>query len=265
MSAVLFRQVAFIERAIGNLSSSLLQGCFLVTLVLIAFLMNARVLMISLTAIPLSLLGAILVLLGFGASLNAMTLGGLAIALGEVVDDAIVDVENVLKRLQENRRLTNPQPLFDVVLQASLEVRSAVVFASFIVILVFLPVFSLEGLAGKLFGPLGLAYVAAILVSLAVALTLTPALCLLLLGRSTNASDKETRLVRVLNCVYRWLLPRFVKYPLGTVSAAVLLLAGSAAVAGAIPASVGSGVVLTRASRMPDTISSPPTAVIRIR
>ena len=226
---LLFRQAAFIERAIGSLGSSLLLGCVLVSFVLIAFLMNARVLLISLTAIPLSLLGAILVLLEFGASLNAMTMGGLAIALGEVVDDAIVDVENVLRRLQQNRCLDQPRPIFDVVLQASLEVRSAVVYASFIVMLVFLPVFSLEGLAGKLFGPLGLAYVIAILVSLAVALTLTPALCLLLLGRSSNVSAGETRLVRVLSRFYRWLLPGFVRHPILTAIASALLLGGSVA------------------------------------
>src|SRR5205085_12215342 len=114
-------------------------------------------------------------------SLNAMTLGGLAIALGAVVDDAIVDVENVLRRLQENRRLNSRRPAFDVVLDASLEVRSAIVYASFIVILVFLPVYFLAGLAGTLFRSMGYAYVAAILVSLLVALTLTPAMCLVLL------------------------------------------------------------------------------------
>ena len=224
---LLFRQAAFIERAIGNLSHSLLLGCVLVTVVLVLFLMNLRVLLISLTAIPLSLMGAILVLLGSGASLNAMTLGGLAIALGEVVDDAIVDVENVLRRLQENRLLPEPRPLFDVVLDASLEVRSAVVYASFIVMLVFLPVFFLEGLAGKLFGPLGLAYVIAVLVSLVVALTVTPALCLLMLGSAKHPANAEPWLVRMCNAVYRWLLPPFLRRPLLVMLAAVLLLAGA--------------------------------------
>lgn len=228
----LFRQAAFIERAIGNLSHSLLLGCVLVTIVLIAFLMNLRVLLISLTAIPLSLMGAILVLLGCGASLNAMTLGGLAIALGEVVDDAIVDVENVLRRLHDNRLLTPPRPLVDVVLEASLEVRSAVVYASFIVILVFLPVFFLEGLAGKLFGPLGAAYVVAILVSLVVALTVTPALCLLMLGSRSEQTNAEPWLVRFCNGIYRRLLPPLLRRPLLVTTAAVLLLA---AVGGALP------------------------------
>ena len=226
---LLFRQAAFIERAIGNLSHSLLLGCGLVTVVLILFLMNVRVLLISLTAIPLSLLGAILVLLGSGASLNAMTLGGLAIALGEVVDDAIVDVENVLRRLQESRLLPHPRPLFDIVLEASLEVRSAVVYASFIVMLVFLPVFFLEGLAGKLFGPLGLAYVIAILVSLVVALTVTPALCLLLLGSSSHAVNAEPWLVRWCNAIYRRLLPMFLRRQKSVIVAAVVILGAAAA------------------------------------
>lgn len=226
---LLFRQAAFIERAIGNLSHSLLLGCGLVTVVLILFLMNLRVLLISLTAIPLSLMGAILVLLGCGASLNAMTLGGLAIALGEVVDDAIVDVENVLRRLQENRLKPNPRPLFDIVLEASLEVRSAVVYASFIVMLVFLPVFFLEGLAGKLFGPLGLAYVIAILVSLLVALTVTPALCLLMLGSSSHPVNAEPWLVRWCNSIYRRLLPPFLHRPKLVMFSAVVLLGAAGA------------------------------------
>ncbi|MDB5390923.1 MAG: AcrB/AcrD/AcrF family protein [Planctomycetaceae bacterium] len=223
----LFRQAAFIERAIGNLSSSIVVGCVLVTLVLIAFLFHWRTLAISLTAIPLSLLGAILILRGLGASLNAMTLGGLAIALGEVVDDAIVDVENVLRRLSENRRLPIPRPVWDVVLDASLEVRSAVVYASFIVMLVFLPIFCLEGLAGKFFGPLGAAYIIAILVSLGVALTLTPALCLLLLSSKQAVSDREPFLVRILNAVYRRLLPPFLRFPKSTACCAILMIAGA--------------------------------------
>ena len=231
---LLFQQAAFIERALGNLTHSLLIGCVLVTIVLVLFLMNARVLLISLTAIPLSLLGAILVMLGFGVSLNAMTLGGLAIALGEVVDDAIVDVENVLRRLQENRLASLPRPAFDIVLEASLEVRSAVVYASFIVMLVFLPVFFLEGLAGKLFAPLGLAYVTAILVSLLVALSVTPAMCLLMLA-GTAKSDRGTPvasssvgsepwLVRSCNAAYQWMLPLFLRSPRLVIVAAVGLM-----------------------------------------
>lgn len=227
---LLFRQAAFIERAISNLSHSLLLGCGLVAIVLVLFLMNARVLIISLTAMPLSLMGAILVLLSGGATLNAMTLGGLAIALGEVVDDAIVDVENVLRRLQENRLIEHPKPVFDVVLEASMEVRSAVVYASFIVMLVFLPVFFLDGLAGKLFGPLGLAYVVAILVSLAIALTVTPAMCLLMLGTKASLAQGEPWLVRFSNAIYRKMLPPFIHYPYRVIasSIAMFIVAGVA-------------------------------------
>lgn len=220
----LFRQSTFIERAIGNLNVAILIGCVLVTLILIAFLFQWRTVAISLTAIPLSLSGAILVLRGFGVSLNAMTLGGLAIALGAVVDDAIVDVENVLRRLLENRRNGNPAPAFQVVLAASLEVRSAIVFASFIVILVFLPVFFLEGLAGTLFRSMGEGYVAAILVSLLVALTVTPALCLLLLQNVGEESTKEPPQLRLLKWLYRIVLPVFLRFSRTTVALAFLML-----------------------------------------
>ncbi|RMF70937.1 MAG: efflux RND transporter permease subunit, partial [Planctomycetota bacterium] len=181
LDATLFRQATFVERAIANLKAAIAIGCALVILVLIAFLFQWRTVLISLTAIPLSLLGAIVVLRVFDASLNTMTLAGLAIALGAVVDDAIVDVENVLRRLRENRTKAEPAAAFDVVLSASLEVRSAIVFASFIVVLVFVPVFFLEGIAGTFFRSMGAAYVAAIFTSLLVAMTVTPAMCLWLL------------------------------------------------------------------------------------
>ena len=225
LHSTLFRQAAFIERAIANLTVAILIGCGLVTLILIAFLFQWRTVAISLTAIPLSLLGAVLVLRGLGASLNAMTLGGLAIALGEVVDDAIVDVENVLRRLRENARSPEPLPALKVVLSASLEVRSAVVYASFIVILVFLPVFFMGGLAGTFFRPLGLAYISAILVSLLVALTVTPAMCLLLLERTRGAADRDPLLVRLLKAAYVRVLPLFLRLRRVTLLAAILLMA----------------------------------------
>ncbi|MHB1038454.1 MAG: efflux RND transporter permease subunit [Pirellulales bacterium] len=221
----LFRQAAFVERAIGNLTTALVIGCVLVSLVLVAFLFQWRTVVISLTAIPLSLVGAILVLRFFGASLNTMTLGGLAIALGEVVDDAIVDVENVFRRWRENRQRPDPRPALEVVLNASLEVRSAVVYASFIVMLVFLPVFFLGDLAGTLFRPLGHAYVAAILVSLAVALTVTPAMCLILLKTSGAERRREPLLVRILKRIYAAVLPGFLEHPRWTVGLATVLLA----------------------------------------
>ncbi|HKB69983.1 MAG TPA: efflux RND transporter permease subunit, partial [Thermoanaerobaculia bacterium] len=150
----LFRQASFIERAIGNLRTTLLVGAILVAVVLIAFLRDFRAALISLIALPLSLLTALVALRALGATVNTMTLGGLAIALGEVVDDSIIDVENIHRRLRLNRSLENPRPAHDVIFDASLEVRSAVVYATFLVALVFLPVFFLSGVAGKLFSPL---------------------------------------------------------------------------------------------------------------
>ncbi|MEY2466216.1 MAG: hypothetical protein QOD03_737, partial [Verrucomicrobiota bacterium] len=179
----LHRPATFIEHAIGNMKSSLLLGALLVAVVLFLFLLDLRTAFISFTAIPLSLLAAIIVLDHFGVTLNTMTLGGLAVAIGVVVDDAIIDVENILRRLRENLTLANPRSLFQVVLEASLEVRSAVVYASFIVALVFLPVLTMTGLQGRFFAPLGTSFILAIMASLGVALTVTPALCLLILSK----------------------------------------------------------------------------------
>jgi CzcA family heavy metal efflux pump len=200
----LFRQANFIEHAIGNVTQSLVIGAFLVAVVLFIFLFNLRTALISLTAIPLSLLTAVIVLWAWGVGLNTLTLGGLAIAVGEVVDDAIIDVENIYRRLRENARLGHPRSAAAVVLSASLEVRSAVVYATFIVVLVFVPVFFLSGLQGRLFAPLGYAYVLAVLASLAVALTVSPALALLLLPRAGGAV--EPPLLCTLQGVYDWLL-----------------------------------------------------------
>src|SRR5581483_8866697 len=179
----LFRQAEFIEHAVGNVAHSLLIGAGLVAVVLFLFLFDLRTALISLTAIPLSLLSAVGVLWALGVGLNTLTLGGLAIAVGEVVDDAIIDVENIFRRLRLNARSARPRPALDVVLAASLEVRGAVVYATFVVVLVFVPVFFLSGLQGRLFAPLGYAYVLAVLASLGVALVVTPALSLLLLPR----------------------------------------------------------------------------------
>ena len=179
--------------SLENLSRALLVGCVLVILVLIVFLSDWRTALISLTAIPLSLLAAGLLLHYRGGTLNTMVLAGLVIALGEVVDDAIIDVENIVRRLRLNRAAADPQSAFEVVLDASLEVRSAVVYASLIVVLVFLPVFLLDGLAGAFFRPLALAYVLAILASLVVALTVTPALSLLLLPEPRTPRDAAGR------------------------------------------------------------------------
>jgi CzcA family heavy metal efflux pump len=221
----LFRQANFIEHAVGNVTHSLIIGAVLVCVVLFVFLFNLRIAFISLTAIPLSLLGAVAILWAFGISLNTLTLGGLAIAVGEVVDDAIIDVENIFRRLQENAGLAQPRSAAEVVLSASLEVRSAVVYATFIVVLVFVPVFFLSGLQGRLFAPLGYAYSLAVLVSLVVALTVTPALSLLLLPRAGGEASHTPLLLRGLHRAYDWLLRRLDREFLLLMAATLGLLA----------------------------------------
>jgi CzcA family heavy metal efflux pump len=222
----LFRQADFIQRAVGNVSHALLLGAVLVAVVLFVFLFNVRTALISLTAIPLSLLGAIFVLWVAGVSLNTLTLGGLAIAVGEVVDDAIIDVENIYRRLRENARLGHPRSAAAVVLSASLEVRSAVVYATFIVVLVFVPIFLLSGLQGRLFSPLGYAYALAVLASLLVALTVTPALALVLLPRAGGA--EEPPLLRWLQRGYERLVRRLDReLPLVLTSVALLVAAAA--------------------------------------
>ncbi|MCW5621799.1 MAG: efflux RND transporter permease subunit, partial [Burkholderiales bacterium] len=195
----MFRPANFIETAVDNVRLDLTIGSILVVIVLFLFLYNLRTAFICATAIPASLLSAVIVLHHFGVSLNVMVLGGLAIALGEVVDDAIIDTENIFRRLRENRGL---RPLREVVLDAAVEVRSSVVYATFIVALVFMPLLTLSGIAGKLFAPLGQAYILAILASLGVALTLTPALCYLLLARGN--------LEQVDPPAATWLKPRYI-------------------------------------------------------
>ncbi|MEI6320815.1 MAG: efflux RND transporter permease subunit [Pseudomonadota bacterium] len=182
VKSVLFRQADFIERSIGNVERVLVEAALAVLIVLFAFLLNVRTTAISLVAIPLSLLVSVLVFKALGVSINTMTLGGIAIAIGELVDDAIVDVENVLRRLRENRALVRPLPALQVVASASVEIRSSIVYATAIVVLVFLPLFALSGIEGRLFTPLGIAYVVSILASLLVAVTVTPVLCYLLLA-----------------------------------------------------------------------------------
>ncbi len=185
----LHRPATFIEVSLANIRHSLLLGAVLVAVVLFLFLGHFRTALIALTAIPLSLLAAILTLDRLGVSLNTITLGGLAIALGEVVDDAIIDVENILRRLRANQTLAQPRPILSVILNASLEVRSAVVYATFIVVLVFVPVLTLTGLPGSFFAPLAMSYIFAILASLLVALTVTPAMTYFFFR---NGAGKET-------------------------------------------------------------------------
>jgi len=228
LDSTIFRPASFIEMSLDNLKHAMLWGCLLVAAILAAFLFEWRTAVISLLAIPLSLLAALLVLQSRGGTLNTMILAGLVIALGEVVDDAIIDVENVLRRLRQNREAASPHPALEVVFAASIEVRSAVLHGTLIVVLVFLPVFLLQGLAGTFFRPLALAYVLATVASLLVALTLTPALCLMLLPRV--AEHRESPLTRFLKERYRGAMPRVVSRPGRTaVVLAVALLATAAA------------------------------------
>lgn len=224
----IFRQASFIQQAISNINWAMLQGGLLVVLVLVFFLFSWRTGLISLTAIPLSLLGAIVVLRWLGGTINTMTLGGLALAIGEVVDDAIVDVENVYRRLRENASKGRPESALSVIYRASSEVRSSVVYATLIVTLVFLPILSLSGLAGRIFTPLAYAYILAMLASLAVALTLTPALCYFLLPQAVE-NPEETFTVRFLKRGYGRMVHSILDHPrtvmLVSISLLVLALA----------------------------------------
>ena len=218
----LFRPADYIERSIANLSGHLLMGGLFVLIILYLFLFNFRTAFISALAIPVSLMGAVIVLLESGVHLNIMVLGGLAIALGEVVDDAIIDTENIFRRLRENRLLGVPLSVTNVVYTASLEVRSSVVYASFIVALVFVPLLTLNGVAGRLFAPLGYSYILAILVSLLVALTLTPALCFLLLGRQSDKSN-DPPLIKYTKPIYQRLLEFVFKYFKGLIGGCLVI------------------------------------------
>ena len=223
----LFRPAKFIELSLHNLSFALILGGALVLVVLFVFLLDWRTSLISFASIPLSLLAAVLVLNRCGVSLNTLTLGGFAIAIGVVVDDAIIDVENILRRLRENRPLASPRSVFAVILDASLEVRSAIVYATFIVALVFMPVFLMTGVAGKLFTPLATAFVLATMASLVVALTVTPALCLLLLGRTEPHT--EPRYLGWLKSAHRAWLGAFTRRPRTIIGAALALTLGAVA------------------------------------
>ena len=195
---VLFRQANFIEASIGNVETALRDAVIVVAIVLFMFLLNVRTTIISLTAIPISILITVLVFKWFGLSINTMTLGGIAIAIGELVDDAVVDVENVFRRLKENREAGDKVPVLKVVAAASQEVRSGIIYATLIVILVFIPLFALSGIEGKLFAPLGIAYIVSILGSLITSVTVTPVLCYYLIPRMKNLAERESFVVRWL-------------------------------------------------------------------
>lgn len=195
---VLFRQADFIETSVKNVQTVLLEAVVVVAIVLFAFLLNLRTTLISLTAIPVSILATAIVFKAMGLSINTMTLGGLAIAIGELVDDAVVDVENIFRRLRENREAGNPRSTFEVVVSASQEVRSGIVYATMIIVLVFVPLFALSGIEGRLFAPLGQAYIISILVSLVVSITLTPVMAFYLLPGMKRLDEHEGWLVRML-------------------------------------------------------------------
>ena len=191
MDTSIYKQKEFIDHAIENVVEALRDGGILVVIILFLFLLNFRTTFITLTAIPLSIVMTALVFWFFGLSINTMTLGGLAVAIGELVDDAIVDVENIFRRLKENRKAGNPKPALLVVFQASVEIRNSIVFGTMIVILVFIPLFALSGMEGRLFAPLGVAYIVSILSSLFVSLTLTPVLSYWLLNKKLKPGEVE--------------------------------------------------------------------------
>lgn len=192
---VLFRQADFIESSIGNVVEALRDGAILVAVVLFAFLLSARTTAISLVAIPLSLGVTALAFHLLGQSINVMTLGGLAIAIGELVDDAVVDVENIVRRLKQRSEGTS---VLETIWRASVEVRSGIVYATVIVVLVFVPLFALPGIEGRLFAPLGIAYIASILASMLVSMTVTPVLAMYLLPRMKTLQHGDSPLVRRL-------------------------------------------------------------------
>ena len=223
-----FRQSRFIEVSIDNVTEALRDGAILVVVIMLLFLLNLRATFITLTAIPLSLVVSVLVLEALGTTINTMTLGGVAIAIGALVDDAVIDVENVFRRLRENaaRPAGEQRGTLGVVLDASVEIRTSIVFATFIIVLVFLPIFFLQGVEGRLLRPLGMAYVVAILTSLVVAVTVTPALCHLLLPRDPALRrTQEPWLPRILKRLYGALLRPVLGHPWAITVPAVVLLA----------------------------------------
>lgn len=221
INAQLFRPANFIQASLRNVEHSLLIGGALVAVVLFLFLFDLRTAFISFVSIPLSLLAAVVVLNWFGVSVNTITLGGFAIAIGVVVDDAIIDVENILRRLRENSVLPQPRSLFDVVLNASLEVRSAVVYATFIVAAVFWPVLAMGGVQGRLFAPVGVSFILATLASLGVALTITPALCYVILSKVSP--HVEPKYVRWLKTKHRRWLERVSRRPRTVIGVALVI------------------------------------------
>ena len=225
----LYQQKEFIDLAIENVVEALRDGAILVVIILFLFLMNLRTTLITLTAIPLSIVITAMVFAVFGLSVNTMTLGGLAVAIGELVDDAIVDVENIFRRLRENRQAASPKNPLLVVFQASVEIRNSIVYGTVIVMLVFVPLFALSGMEGRLFTPLGVSYIVSIASSLLVSLTVTPVLSYWLLrGSAVAGEEKDGLLLRALkgfaDLVIRTSLR--VAWPILGVAALAVMVAG---------------------------------------
>ena len=219
----LFKPANFIDASIKGLRFDIIVGAIMVISVLYLFLFNLKTAFISAVAIPISLLSAICVMSFYNLGLNVMVLSGLAIALGEVVDDAIIDVENIFRRLRQNKLKTKPLPIYQVVFNSSMEVRKSVVFATIIIVLVFLPLLSLSGVAGKLFGPLGIAYITSIIASLFVALTVTPALCYLMLGHS-NIESEDSPVISFIKKYYEKTLRVIEKKSKGIIFISLILI-----------------------------------------
>lgn len=213
ISTELFRQANFIQASIKNVVEALRDGVIMVVIVLFLFLLNFRTTAITLTAIPLSFIVTALIMQWFGITINTMTLGGLAVAIGELVDDSIVDIENIFRRLKENQQSPNPKSALSVIYQASLEIRSSIVYATIIVALVFIPLFSLSGVEGRLLAPLGLAYIVSLLASLVVSLTVTPVLASYLLPKAKIMHSSDGFLVRFLKQIDEKILHWTLKHP----------------------------------------------------
>ncbi len=228
---VLFRQATFIQNAITNVQEAIRDGAIMVVIVLFLFLLNFRTTLITLTAIPLSFAVAALVFHWFKISINTMTLGGLAVAVGMVVDDAIVDVENVYRRLRENFHAPNPRPVLRVIADASGEVRNSILFATLVIVLVFMPLFALSGIEGRLFAPIGIATIVAMLASFVVSLTVIPVLCSYLLPRMKRMKEeRDGWLVRVLKRGdEKFILGPALRHPWAVIVVALLLVGGSVA------------------------------------
>lgn len=224
----LFKQARFIEAANHNVEQALRDGALIVAVILFIFLVNLRTTAITLITIPLSLLMSAIIFKALGLGINTMTLGGFAVAMGELVDDAIVDVENVFRRLRENQAKGAPKGRLRVIFEASSEVRGSIIFSTFTVILVFIPLFFLSGIEGRLFTPLGMAYIISLLASLLISLTLTPVLCSFLLkGKKLLGHERDSRLVILLKSTQRWVLVRVMNRPYAVIIACLVLVLAS--------------------------------------